>query len=412
MTDEAGLLAAIRDDPESDDLRRIYADWLDDNGQPGRAEFIRVQLELAAMPHGWPNEHNPRRHALDLRQTELLWEFRDRWLDGLPDVEGVEYLFQRGLPSWVKFANQDVFRRVARRVFRSAIVERISVGRESAAQVMLSPLLAGITHLDLPANALHDQDLEALADSSHFFRLRWLNLSHNRLGPIGVRALAQSPLLAGLRFLDLTGNYGSERAIGDEGARALAEPRQVQSLKTLLLGAQRIGTDGAFALGSAAALAGLEVLNLSYNPLGDAVEALAGSPFLRRLRWLSLRSTRPGPRGLAALADSPLLSSLVVLDLSMNPLGDSVEALARSPRLTRLESLDLSACALSTGVAIALASNPALASLRYLNLGGNCIAEAGARALATSPHLGNLELLHLDEARNWLKQRLGNRVRL
>src|SRR5438270_5082202 len=47
MTDESALLAAIRAVPEDDDPRLVYADWLDEHAQPKRAEFIRVQCELA-----------------------------------------------------------------------------------------------------------------------------------------------------------------------------------------------------------------------------------------------------------------------------------------------------------------------------------------------------------------------------
>ena len=42
-----GLLQAILDEPEDDAPRLIYADWLEDNGEADRAEFIRLQIELA-----------------------------------------------------------------------------------------------------------------------------------------------------------------------------------------------------------------------------------------------------------------------------------------------------------------------------------------------------------------------------
>jgi uncharacterized protein (TIGR02996 family) len=42
-----GLLAAILDAPEEDTPRLIYADWLDEHGDPARAEFVRVQCALA-----------------------------------------------------------------------------------------------------------------------------------------------------------------------------------------------------------------------------------------------------------------------------------------------------------------------------------------------------------------------------
>jgi uncharacterized protein (TIGR02996 family) len=45
-----GFLAAILADPKDDTPRLIYADWLDDAGEYDRAEFIRVQCELASLP--------------------------------------------------------------------------------------------------------------------------------------------------------------------------------------------------------------------------------------------------------------------------------------------------------------------------------------------------------------------------
>src|SRR5262245_37939918 len=46
MSDQDALLAAIRQAPEDDAPRLIYADWLDEHGDPDRAEFIRLQIEI------------------------------------------------------------------------------------------------------------------------------------------------------------------------------------------------------------------------------------------------------------------------------------------------------------------------------------------------------------------------------
>ncbi len=57
MTDLDHIIQAIIADPKSDDLRRIYADHLDEAGEPERAEFVRVQLELASLDNGdWRQE--------------------------------------------------------------------------------------------------------------------------------------------------------------------------------------------------------------------------------------------------------------------------------------------------------------------------------------------------------------------
>jgi uncharacterized protein (TIGR02996 family) len=46
MTDEEALMATIREQPDSDAPRLVYADWLEEHGDPLHAEFIRVQCEI------------------------------------------------------------------------------------------------------------------------------------------------------------------------------------------------------------------------------------------------------------------------------------------------------------------------------------------------------------------------------
>src|SRR5262245_13175122 len=53
MTLEA-LLQAVCDNPTDDAPRLVYADWLEENGDSERAEFIRLQIELARLPLGDP----------------------------------------------------------------------------------------------------------------------------------------------------------------------------------------------------------------------------------------------------------------------------------------------------------------------------------------------------------------------
>src|SRR5262245_43277645 len=58
MSDEEALLRAIREDRNDDTIRQVYADWLEERGDP-RAEFLRLQ------PH-WP------------RNCARLWELRQQ----------------------------------------------------------------------------------------------------------------------------------------------------------------------------------------------------------------------------------------------------------------------------------------------------------------------------------------------
>lgn len=47
MTDGAALLAAILAAPDDDAPRLVYADWLEEHGEETRAEFIRMQINMA-----------------------------------------------------------------------------------------------------------------------------------------------------------------------------------------------------------------------------------------------------------------------------------------------------------------------------------------------------------------------------
>lgn len=64
MDPHADFLSTIIAAPVDDAPRLVYADWLEENGQPERAEFIRVQIELA-------NLECPRSH------------FASRWQGGM-----------------------------------------------------------------------------------------------------------------------------------------------------------------------------------------------------------------------------------------------------------------------------------------------------------------------------------------
>lgn len=50
MSDDEVFLRTIISDPDNDWPRLVYADYLDEQGSCDRAEFIRVQCEMAAMP--------------------------------------------------------------------------------------------------------------------------------------------------------------------------------------------------------------------------------------------------------------------------------------------------------------------------------------------------------------------------
>src|SRR5262245_29077001 len=79
---EDALLQAVIDNPDDDAVRLVYADWLEEHGQPARAAFIRVQIQLSLLPEG-----DPRRGDLQARERALLKEHEER-LTPLGDLPG------------------------------------------------------------------------------------------------------------------------------------------------------------------------------------------------------------------------------------------------------------------------------------------------------------------------------------
>jgi uncharacterized protein (TIGR02996 family) len=116
------FLAGVLDDPADDGVRLIFADWLDEHGDPDRAEFIRVQCELAGWQMGpcacLPPGYLCQRCALRRRERDLLsgdnpgrlpscTQPRPGWAGPLPDVLPWDmggWVFRRGFVEEVSIA--------------------------------------------------------------------------------------------------------------------------------------------------------------------------------------------------------------------------------------------------------------------------------------------------------------------
>ncbi len=81
--DEDALLNGIAADPAADLPRLVYADWLEERGQDLRAEFIRIQCEIAKLEVG-PRDVIDRNVHLWRRQQELLDGHMGELLEGVP----------------------------------------------------------------------------------------------------------------------------------------------------------------------------------------------------------------------------------------------------------------------------------------------------------------------------------------
>jgi uncharacterized protein (TIGR02996 family) len=66
--EDIAFIRAIRENPEDDALRLVYADWLDEHGDP-RGEFLRLQHSLADLRKKDPRIADIRRRMEELRAS-------------------------------------------------------------------------------------------------------------------------------------------------------------------------------------------------------------------------------------------------------------------------------------------------------------------------------------------------------
>jgi uncharacterized protein (TIGR02996 family) len=412
MTENQLLLRAILDDPDDDGRRLVYADWLEERGDVARAEFIRVQVELAALP-----AYDPRWAERRRREQALLRQHGPTWRREVQSWARPGAVFRRGFVAEVR-ASLAEFLRGAGGLFRRAPVRAatfLNVSPERLGALAASPVLAELTGLRVASVTVAVPALLALVGSPHVAGLRRLRLHLTDDQPEVARALAAATHLARLEHLRLDG-WGH---FGDAGAAALAGSPHLAGLATLRLNNNAIGEAGVRALLTSPFLTALTTLGLTAQQLHPrAAAALAeGLPRLR-LRELDLSHNRElGPGGALALAAWGGLADLTVLRLAECGIGaDGARALACCARLTELRQLVLSKNQVGDEGALALARSPYLGQLAVLNLWGNPLGIDAVEALAASPCLPRLCSLVVDHRGtgrgDWgrLKRRFGPKV--
>ena len=182
---ESAFLRAVLADPADDAPRLIYADWLDEQGDP-RGEFMRVQCRLAELPPGHEAVGDLRR-----REQELLDSYEPAWRSALPPLLRNEF-FVRG---FVESAHLSVreFLGHAGELLGSAPIRHVhlrplgwSPSRAGdIASLTASPHLARLESLDLGGNGLGDDEATLLSMAAHLGGLKSLLLRENGIGDAG-----------------------------------------------------------------------------------------------------------------------------------------------------------------------------------------------------------------------------------
>lgn len=403
LSDREALLAAIGASPEEDTPRLMFADWLDEHGEPERAEFIRLQCELArlfddggesqplyeflrdrdfvTLPSAdWTriDDGIHRRIALSMRANDLLRHHGEEWLPKLPKKYKVEWSgFHRGFPHRVTLRSVPKLKEAAPRLRAAAPAVTLvadSFRADFVDQLADAGLLDWIAALELSEDSAGG--LRAFGNRPTAALVRALTV-HYGMADDCAEAVAEAPHWTGLRTLDLSGAVISSMA-----AETLFRSEKLRTLRRLHLqgfGDWTADTIRALARGGFSELTSLRLAQCGLTD--DAAEVLAGCHDLARLRHLDLEHNQLTGRGVTALLTSPHLNNLAFLSLEGNPCnGLDADRLAKA-KPGALRMLHAHGCRFTTKDVRTLARSPRIRTLWYLDLDDNNLGTTAVREL-------------------------------
>lgn len=433
MDEQAPFFDAIRDAAVGDDSPAwIYADWLEERGEPARAGVIRLSLELERCS-AW----HPRHSALASRRDALAPEVARAWSRVLPpnppagsalEQGSAEWLWEGGLPTRLLLplippgiAERDWLGEASRAAPLRALAMRSGYDDRTTkvAQEWAGAPEVGVARRLVLQDA-HPKVARAWLHSRHLAGLRALTVQRPARGAKKAWAgVLSGPAAARLEWLRV--DLG--RSVAGAAWADLAPLPPLGSLGGLELAHARLDPAAASALAAALGSGSLGALHLS-NALAPEVEAGVLRPaFSDRLGAFHLAGGQHGagfaamiadriPEGLADLSliqcqvddagAAELLGrgrppSLARLRLAGNPIR--LEGGLRSESAPVLELLDIGFCEVGPAGARALAASGALRGLAELNLVRNPLGDAGVEAVAAAGDCADLRSLGLNDVR-------------
>jgi uncharacterized protein (TIGR02996 family) len=369
MSDDDALRAAIVAAPDADLPRLVYADFIQENGDEAGAEFIRAQIELANTP-----EYEP--FAVFCHTHRPDWVTGDDRRDTLPNAVGVDWvpghLFRRGFGWSVQSA------------FLPALQRGVPQLRAREPVQSLALVNAGLP-----------EQWEEFARSPWLPDIRSVWFAGLATPTEPVRVLCAAPAATGLRELKFIRGDSPAMAVLLDGIFASPLGRGLTAL-SLRHSTEESG-ELIEAMAGATALADLTLARLSQP--WQAVQVLARSELLGRLRTLRLSGSYISAGNVTELVEPAAVGGLTILDLSETYLRDSAaEVLASSPNLTGLRKLNLNDNSLGSDGVQRLARSQALGGLRSLLLRQTGTDNAAVRRLTRAPFWATL--VELDLTRN------------
>ncbi len=376
MSDEQSLREAIWDNFDDDTPRLIYADWLEENGDPDRAEFIRIQCAIAQGESCTPGYRQ-----LVERETEILKEREAEWVARSP--KGFNTKFVRGFlsldfrrPDYLLYKETDDWWSRHEKLVQEATLWKADYwsGVENhLGQVPESPLLG-----KFPSVVLRRMEDEHVARVVPRLRPRKLVVGVEHYG-ITNEGLSSMRELTQLRFLELFNlDSWTSFEINDAGLNFL---EFLPNLRSLTIGG-KCGIQGLNGSGLAHLPETEHFRELKLK--GTMRQALKSIRHLRSLRTLSLQGT--GKDG--DLRHLKECRAIAQLDLKLEWAPRGLTHLNELPSLTKLRLRSYKV----TGKTNAGFSRLEVPGLQELDMDVAAVEGAGWKHLTTFPRLQKLRL--------------------
>ncbi len=334
--DKSGFWKAICADPDDDVPRLVFADYLDEQGHPERAELIRAQCDLEALPIS-----DPRRIDLEMTSRWLLQEYQHQWNEELPQwIDRDTVRFRRGFPYRIETTPSQLDKN------RSALAKSTVIQ-----QIDMAATMESIIQFRLRSLGLGTKIRSAGKQSGLLPRLRGYHIHQGTFSEI----VGMMDRLVGLRELSLgspfrgTQNRNSqvEKLFQHRVIRQVTRLRielhspvegledtplalsiantQAPALKHLTLSTSRISTEAGFALMTSPMMKSVECLDTDdlFDPtMPEGVRALTHLKALK-ISFLHPESPRMVIDHLSACKDLRKLSLLCLFDDDFRHLTES-----------------------------------------------------------------------------------------
>ncbi|MGF1581707.1 MAG: TIGR02996 domain-containing protein [Gemmataceae bacterium] len=451
MTTE--LLRTIIERPDEDAPRLIYADWLEERSGEvniARAEFIRIQCDLANLPYD-----DDRCSDLRVREYRLLSKYHSQWKEGFQNVgfrrgflevyipedshsfleESPELFAKHPIrdlklefdekPGWGEIiASSPLLSRVETlRLTYLGIGESLAL--EDFLAVVSSKQLTNLETLDASGgNLFYDRAIYEMLGTrgraspirpgngmlQSLKKLRKLSISEMGLSDQGVEAIVKSPLARQLTHLDLSKNIHDpyrDESMTPAGINTLIQSPLWSRLHELHIGHLELLEADQTILALAEAISESQIRKLGIGGISSHesnstsfITSLAEVASWGKLRTLSFSfETSLNSCGLRAFLNSPNLKQVKNLSLDHCQLeAPDIEALAASENVAGLTLLNIATAKFNASTMEALAKAKHLNNLVVLDLSGKHLTDETLELFVQSPNAAKLQLLAIPES--------------